>query len=163
MDYREIKTEGITRISTTDVMFAEKIGYVIKLIGAAEIDENNKISAMVAPRLVPNSSLLSGVNDVFNAILVHGDSLGDAIFYGRGAGKLPTASAVVADVIDGVKHLHTNKWVIWEADAEGRVKKQKTAVIVILFVHRIRHLWTNFPVQNLLAKQKAKQYLPPQK
>ena len=102
---------------------AEKIGYVIKLIGAAEIDDNSKISAMVAPRLVPNTSLLSGVNDVFNAILVHGDSLDDAIFYGRGAGKLPTASAVVADVIDGVKHLHTNKWVIWEEATEDRVMK----------------------------------------
>lgn len=119
VDYRDIPTEGITKISTTDVAMAEKIGYVIKLIGSAEASEDGKISAIVAPRLVSKTSLLSDVAGVFNAILVRGDSLGDVIFYGRGAGKLPTASAVVADVIDAAKHIHVNKWVIWSAHNES--------------------------------------------
>ncbi len=117
VDYNNIPTEGIRNISTTDVLFADKIGYVIKLIGAAKIAENGKVTALVAPRLVSKENQLSDVNSVFNAILLKGDSLGDVMFYGRGAGKLPTASAVVADVIDGAKHLNVNKWVIWqEAD-----------------------------------------------
>ena len=113
VDYNNIPTEGITKISQTDVIMAEKIGYVIKLIGSAEIGADGKVNAIVAPRLVPKTSLLSDVDGVFNAIMVRGDSLGDVMFYGRGAGKLPTASAVVADVIDAAKHFHINKWVIW--------------------------------------------------
>ena len=119
VDYNDIPTEGIRNISTTDVLFADKLGYVIKLIGAAEIDESGKISAIVAPRLVSKESQLSSVNGVFNAIMLIGDSLGEAMFYGRGAGKLPTASAVVADVIDGAKHLHTTKRVIWDKPEEN--------------------------------------------
>ncbi len=118
VDYNNIPTEGIRNISTTDVKFAEELGYVIKLIGAAEINEEGKVSAIVAPRLVSKENQLSGVAGVFNAIMLNGDSLGEAMFYGRGAGKLPTASAVVADVIDGAKHLHTNKWVIWDKSEE---------------------------------------------
>ena len=124
VDYNNISTEGITKITKTDVQMAEKIGYVIKLIGAAEIDQNGKVSALVAPRLVPKTSQLSGVRDVFNAIMLRGDSLGDVMFYGRGAGKLPTASAVCADIIDAVKHLHTNKWVIWSAAEENNMLAQ---------------------------------------
>ncbi len=128
VDYKDIPTEGITKITITDVQMAEKIGYVIKLIGAAEMDENGKVSALVAPRLVPKGSQLSGVRDVFNAIMLRGDSLGDVMFYGRGAGKLPTASAVCADVIDAAKHLHTNKWVIWSAAEENNMlPKEKQA------------------------------------
>ena len=118
VDYNSIPTEGISGISTTDVLFADKIGYVIKLIGSAKISEDGKVSALVAPRLVSKESQLSNVNSVFNAIMVKGDSLGDAMFYGRGAGKLPTASAVVADIIDGAKHLDVNKWVIWEEHSD---------------------------------------------
>ncbi len=125
VDYKDIPTEGITKITITDVQMAEKIGYVIKLIGAAEIDDSGKVSALVAPRLVPKESQLSGVRDVFNAIMLRGDSLGDVMFYGRGAGKLPTASAVCADVIDAAKHLHTNKWVIWSAAEENNMLPQE--------------------------------------
>ena len=120
VDYNDIPTEGITKISKDDVNFADKIGYVIKLIGSAKVSADGKVSARVAPRLVSKESQLSSVNDVFNAILLHGDSLGDVMFYGRGAGKLPTASAVVADVIDSVKHIGVNKWVIW-SEAEGEL------------------------------------------
>ena len=119
IDYNDIPTEGISGISTTDVLFAAKAGYVIKLIGAADVSDDGKVSAIVAPRLVSKENQLSDVNGVFNAILLKGDSLGDVMFYGRGAGKLPTASAVVADIIDGAKHLHVNKWVIWSATEEN--------------------------------------------
>lgn len=118
IDYKDIPTEGISGISTTDVHFAEKIGYVIKLIGASKIAEDGKVTAIVAPRLVAKDNQLANVNSVFNAIMVKGDSLGEAMFYGRGAGKLPTASAVVADIIDGAKHLDVNKWVIWSEHNE---------------------------------------------
>lgn len=133
VDYNNIPTEGIRNISTTDVLFADKVGYVIKLIGAAEIDEDGKVSAIVAPRLVSKENQLSGVNGVFNAIMLNGDSLGEAMFYGRGAGKLPTASAVVADVIDGAKHLHVSKWVIWE-EAEGNIMSEPMEAIYKYFV-----------------------------
>ena len=119
IDYKDIPTEGITQISTIDVTMAEKLGFVIKLIGSAQVSSDGKVSAIVAPRLVSKESLLSDVSGVFNAILVRGDSLGDVIFYGRGAGKLPTASAVVADVIDAAKHMHVNKIVNWEAHEEN--------------------------------------------
>ncbi len=119
IDYNDIPTEGISGISTTDVLFADKAGYVIKLIGAADVNEAGKVTAIVAPRLVSKENQLSDVNGVFNAILLKGDSLGDVMFYGRGAGKLPTASAVVADVIDGAKHLNVNKWVIWSEAKEN--------------------------------------------
>lgn len=119
VDYHNIPTEGITKISTADVFFAGKIGYVIKLIGSANVSQDGKVSAIVAPRLVSKDSQLADVSGVFNAILVHGDSIGDVMFYGRGAGKLPTASAVVADVIDAAKHIHINKWVIWSETEEN--------------------------------------------
>lgn len=128
IDYKDIPTEGISGISTTDVLFAEKIGYVIKLIGASKIAEDGKVTAIVAPRLVSKDNQLANVNSVFNAIMVKGDSLGEAMFYGRGAGKLPTASAVVADIIDGAKHLDVNKWVIWSEHNENIMANSIDAV-----------------------------------
>ncbi len=133
VDYHDIPTEGITKISTADVFFAGKIGYVIKLIGSAEVGPDGKVQAIVAPRLVSKDSQLADVNGVFNAILVHGDSLGDVMFYGRGAGKLPTASAVVADVIDAAKHIHINKWVIW-SEAEGDIMQNPGECVYCYFV-----------------------------
>ena len=81
----------------------------IKLLGRAIRREDDKVCAYVAPHLVPDESPLANVEDVFNAISVKGDAIGDVMFYGRGAGKLPTASAVVADVIDAAKHLKSRK------------------------------------------------------
>ncbi len=98
-----IHVEGITDIATEDVDIANKLGYSVKLIGHAEkID--GKILAMVSPRLIPNSNPLSGINDVFNGILLTGDMVGEVMFYGPGAGKLPTASAVCADIVDIIAH-----------------------------------------------------------
>lgn len=105
---------GITGITTDDVEYAENAGYSIKLIGSVNKIGNDKLGCMVCPRLVPKSNLLASVDDVYNAISVTGDGVGDVLFYGRGAGKLPTASAVVGDMIDCLKHRHTVLAMSWE-------------------------------------------------
>ncbi len=94
----QIPVEGITRITTADIANARRAGYAIKLVGTAELSDKPQVR--VCPRLVPASSPLSTISDVFNGILVRSGFLGDVMFYGRGAGSLPTASAVVADIID---------------------------------------------------------------
>ena len=122
VDYKDIPTEGITNITAEDVKYAGKLGYSIKLIGyLKDMDEikPGKIYSIVAPMFVKKDCPLSDVNGVFNAIMITGDSVGDVMFYGRGAGKLPTASAIVADIIDSVKHVARSKkiqWVMPETD-----------------------------------------------
>lgn len=111
-DFEKIYTEGITKLTLTDVKYAEELGCVIKLIAYCK-KTGDKVYARVSPMLLPKSHSLAGVDDVFNGILVKGDAIGDVMFYGRGAGKLPTASAVVADVIDAVSNIERNKPVIW--------------------------------------------------
>ncbi len=111
---KTVYTEGIRDIDNDDVALAEANDAIIKLIGKASLAENGKIAIMVAPFVISKSSPLYSVNDVFNGILVRGDALGDAMFYGRGAGKLPTASAAVADIIDEIKHIHARKYLCWE-------------------------------------------------
>ncbi len=95
----DIHTEGITAITGADVSDAAEMGYAIKLIGHADV-KDGKITALVSPRFVPVSNPLSGISDVFNGVLLKGDMVGEVMFYGPGAGKLPTASAVVGDIID---------------------------------------------------------------
>ncbi len=95
-----IPTQGITKITSADIRGVAKLGYTIKLIGHADMNEQGKITALVGPHLVPASNPLSGISDVFNGVLLNGNMVGDVMFYGPGAGKLPTASAVVADIID---------------------------------------------------------------
>ena len=113
----QVPTEGITGVTLGDVAYADACGRKIKLLGRAIRREDGKICAYVAPHLVPGGAPLASVEDVFNAITVKGDAIGDVMFYGRGAGKLPTASAVVADVMDAAKHMKTRKYVEW-ADGE---------------------------------------------
>ena len=108
-----VETDGITEITAEDVAYAKNWGGVIKLIGRAVQNDAGKISATVGPCLIQNHSQLASVDDVFNAILVRGDAIGDVVFYGKGAGKLPTASAVVADVIDCAKHTTKRKAFGW--------------------------------------------------
>ncbi len=117
----DIYMQGITKVSLTDVEYAKAWGGVIKLIGRAKKLDDGKISALVSPAFVKNGSQLASTNDVFNAILVRGDAVGDVVFYGRGAGKLPTASAVVADVIDCAQHLEKRKDYGWESGTTGYV------------------------------------------
>lgn len=119
VDYNDIDTDGITNITLDDVKYASAMNSVIKLIGYAEFDKNGRIYSIVAPMIIKDESPLSGVDGVFNAIMVTGDCVGDVMFYGKGAGKLPTASAVVADVIDAVKHRERSKKIFWEKPAES--------------------------------------------
>ena len=115
VNYEEIYTEGITKITVEDMKYASALGMSIKLLATSK-KENDKFYAMVSPVLVGTDSPLYSVNDVFNAIFVHGNVLGDAMFYGSGAGKLPTASAVVGDVVDCAKHLHENVMTSWNSE-----------------------------------------------
>ena len=119
IDYNDIDTDGITNITLDDVKYAAAMDSVIKLIGYAQFDENGKVNSIVSPMVIKNSSPLAGVDGVFNAIMVTGDCVGDVMFYGKGAGKLPTASAVVADVVDAVKHSDRSKKIFWEKPTEN--------------------------------------------
>lgn len=103
VDYNDIYTEGITKITKEDFDYASGLGYVIKLLGMIKKDETGFFT-MVAPFMIDSDNPLSGVNGVFNAISVHGNMLGTSMYYGRGAGRDATASAVVGDMIDCVKH-----------------------------------------------------------
>lgn len=114
-----VHTEGITKITLEDVRYAEAYNCVIKLIGKVKRLDDGKIDIIVAPMLVPNKSQLANIDYEFNGIMVRGDCTGDVVFYGKGAGKLPTASAVVADVVDCCKHLKTRKYLFW-ADGNGK-------------------------------------------
>lgn len=112
-----VHTEGITKVTLEDVEYMDSYNAKIKLIGCARREENNEISIGVFPAVIKDESQLSGVSDVFNAILVRGDATGDVVFYGKGAGKLPTASAVVSDIVSAVKHTKTSRSLDW-ADSE---------------------------------------------
>ncbi len=114
--------EGIRNITGTDVCYAKALGGVIKLIGSAKkLDGGKKVAACVSPAFIKNGSQLANVSDVYNAVLVRGDATGDTVFYGRGAGKMPTASAVMADVIDCAANFGKTKAFGWSEAPEGYV------------------------------------------
>ena len=114
VDFEDIYCEGITKITVEDMKYAKAMGQMIKLLAVSR-KVDGSFYAMVSPVLVGPSDPLYSVNGVFNAIFVHGNVLGDAMFYGSGAGKLPTASAVVADGVDAAKHLHRTVVTRWES------------------------------------------------
>ena len=118
----QVPTQGITAITLADVDYANSCGYKIKLLGRALHMDGNKVCAYVAPHLVSGSDPLSGVEDVFNAIKITGNAVGDAMFYGRGAGKLPTASAVVGDIADIAKDVKTRKCNEWGPGSKDLVQ-----------------------------------------
>ena len=111
----KVYTEGITKVSAADFVYAKKMGRSIKLLGMSR-DLGEEVLVMVSPCMISDANPLYMVSDVFNAILVRGNMLGDSMYYGRGAGKLPTASAVVADVIDCVKNTGKNIVTLWDAE-----------------------------------------------
>ena len=115
VDYQDIYTEGITKITAEDFQYAKKINAAIKIFGTSK-KVGDQVYAMVAPQMVYSSEPLYSVNGVFNAISVTGNMLGEVMFYGAGAGKLPTASAVVSDVIDAAIHKGENVAVTWESE-----------------------------------------------
>ena len=128
-----VYTKGISEITLDDVKYADSLNYVIKLIGDVKKTEDGKLDILVAPMLLSMDCILSDINDVFNGILVKGDCTGDVMFYGKGAGKLPTASAVVADVVDCAKHLKARKRIFWTDSDESQVasyKDSKTAMYI---------------------------------
>lgn len=115
VDYEDIYTEGITKITAEDIKYAKAMGRSIKLLASSK-KVDGKVYAMVAPGMVSTMHPLYSVSNVFNAIFAHGNVLGDVMFYGSGAGKLPTASAVVADAVDAAKHLHQNIITFWSSE-----------------------------------------------
>jgi homoserine dehydrogenase len=118
---RQVPTQGITGVTDKDVALAEAAGKKIKLLGRALRQEDGRVVAYVAPHLIAEDQQMAGVEDVFNGIVVRGDAIGDVMFYGRGAGKLPTASAVSADVIDAVKHKDRRAGMDWAPGGEDVV------------------------------------------
>ena len=115
VQFEEIRTEGITKITTEDFKYAEKLGCVIKLLASSR-KKDGRVYAITAPFMLNKDHPLYNVNDVLNGIYINGNVIGDVMFFGAGAGKLPTASAVVADVVDCVKHKGKNVMTIWSME-----------------------------------------------
>jgi homoserine dehydrogenase len=118
VNFEDIYTEGITNITKTDIDYAKKLGKNIKLVATAGITDNG-VWARVCPLIMEPSDPLAGVNDVFNAIKLTGNMLGEVMFYGQGAGKLPTAAAVVSDIVDAVRHKNINLGVHWSEEVQN--------------------------------------------
>lgn len=118
---QQVPTQGIREVTLADVAYADSCGYKIKLLGRCLREPEGKVCAFVAPHLVSCENPLAGVEDVFNAIAVTGNAVGDVMFYGRGAGKLPTASAVVADVIDIARDPKRDRGNQWSPGSEDLV------------------------------------------
>ncbi len=104
VSFNDVYVEGISKITARDIEYAKELNYVVKLLAIGK-EANGKVEVRVHPTMIPVDHPLASVNDVFNAIFVTGDALGDAMFYGRGAGELPTASAVIGDVIDAARNI----------------------------------------------------------
>lgn len=115
LNYETIYTEGITKLTTADFKYAKALNASIKLVGTTR-KINDELYSFVAPMMLDAAHPLSGIDDVFNGIFVHGNVVDDIMFYGRGAGKLPTASAVVSDVVDEVKHSGKNIMAMWDEE-----------------------------------------------
>ena len=126
VDFETIHTEGITKITTEDMKYAKTMDMAIKLLASSK-REGESFSAIVAPMLLSKNHPLCNVNDVFNAIFVRGNMLGDAMFYGSGAGKLPTASAVIADIMEAVENADHNVPFGWSGE-RLTIADQKTSV-----------------------------------
>lgn len=130
----QVETEGIKNITLEDVAYAASAGGVIKLLGQIKYIDEDHIAAFVSPAIVFNGSQLASVDGVFNAVLIRGDMVGDVCFYGRGAGKLPTASAVAADMIDCAKHVHRKKIFGWGPGSEDYVIDYKSSLKMSFYV-----------------------------
>ena len=126
VNYEDISTEGITKITDVDFKYADKLGTSVKLFGTSRLD-GDEVHAWVAPVMIGKDHPLYAVNDVFNGIMVKGNMLGTAMFYGSGAGKLPTASAVVADIMEAVENADHNVPLGWSSERLV-IADQKTSV-----------------------------------
>lgn len=126
-----LSCEGITEITYDDIAYARKNGYAIKLLGISHKADDGMVYALTAPHLVPETNSIAGVNDVYNGILVVGNVVQDVLFCGRGAGSLPTASAVMADVLDVIRDCRkTIGWKNEEADFLGNISENETKAYI---------------------------------
>ena len=150
LDPKTIPTTGITKITLRDTKIAEMFGCSIKLIGHATVNDN-KICAFVSPRFVPFSNPLSRIDDVFNGILVNANMVGDVMFYGPGAGKLPTASAVVADIIDIIANKDKGaKPIVWQSAAANDIESFDN--------YSCRRIYVVTKLSDTLANYSVKEY-----
>jgi len=129
----QVYTEGIDKVALQDIYYAKQAGWRIKLLGRAIRRAGDTVAVYVAPHLVSTESILANVDDVFNGIMVKGNAIGDVMFYGPGAGKLPTASAVVADIIDCAKHFHARKYIDW-LEGDSRFVADPRALVTRWYV-----------------------------
>lgn len=113
--YEDIYTEGITQITVEDFRYAKELERTVKLLAISKLTDEGCF-VMVAPFLISNTNPLHGIHDVYNAVFVHSNMLGDSMYYGKGAGKLPTASAVVSDVVDCARHQGKTVMCFWDAE-----------------------------------------------
>ncbi len=162
VSYQDIPTEGITKVSKEDMQYASKLGYVIKLLATCK-KQDNDIFARVAPMMIKDNHPLAMVNDVFNAIFVKGNAIGDVMFYGKGAGKLPTASAVVADIVDAVKHKGTHIISRWGREKIELKDKQKVKTRYFVRMQKddliintlLKEMFNNIEVVDALSNEYA--------
>ena len=143
VDFEDIYTEGITEVTLEDIQYAKAMDMKIKLLASCK-RSGDKLCAIVAPHLVPKSHPLYNIEDVFNAIFVKGNMLGDAMFYGSGAGKLPTASAVVGDIVEAAKNLNRSMMAVWDAE---KLELEEKAETTKKFFVRIKGTETELKVQ----------------
>lgn len=123
VDYRNIYTQGIEKITYSDILYADRLGYKIKLVASFKNNDDNTFEAFVAPVFLPERSPLTVADGVYNAILVEGNAVGSSMFYGKGAGKMATASAVVSDIIETAMHLNSKPHpLIWDENNQYRQK-----------------------------------------
>lgn len=150
--FEDIPTEGITHIAKEDMLYAEQMNRVIKLLGTCQ-KQNGHIFARVSPMMVSKTHPLAMVNDVFNAIFVKGNMVGDVMFYGRGAGKLPTASAVVGDIVDAAKHKGINIMTIWNREKIELMPKEDVKVSYFIRIKK-EHEGAEREVEEIFGKVK---------
>ena len=134
VDYKDVMVQGITKIKKEDMEYAGQMGYSIKLLASCKKQEEN-VYLSVRPTMISGAHPLAMVNDVFNAVLVKGNMVGEVMFYGKGAGKLPTASAVVADIIDAAKHKNTNIMCFWSRE---KIELQSNSEAKIRYFVRLK-------------------------
>jgi homoserine dehydrogenase len=156
VDYEKIHTEGITKITQEDIHFAKSINHRIKLLAMSR-QTSNGLSVMVAPFMIPLTHPLTMVNDVFNAVFVTGNMLGDSMYYGRGAGKLPTASAVVSDVIDCARHIGKSIMCFWDEEEVMlcNFEEQEHAFFLRIAPCDLERIKAAFPGGNVLTLTKG--------
>ncbi len=159
VDSEKIYTEGITKITAQDVAYAKAADKTIKLLAISKVIDDNNLSVMVTPAMVSREHPLAMVNDVFNAAFVTGNMLGDSMYYGRGAGKLPTASAVVSDVVDCARHQGKVIMCFWDKEEAQIVPIENTSrcFFIRAKAEAINAITTEFPQGQIITLKDEKE------